>query len=497
MLEIHIAAKSKSKRKPERSATKFTCESEASTLDFLIKTTGGQLQEMLKSMIPQSLREELVVAESYSSGGSELIQAICEIKQQFFVAGFDLQLKTKNEVYKESLNERIADVGREQELYKVAEELIRDYVSTDNCILLWGIDGKTLKYVTTISPGRVDYQRAIGGERMLVEMDDETRIRIHRALMDRDTSALELYPEKYVEAVRVGKRWVLLDNKDGEYWIVRSNARRFSGLARPSMRPIFGDVLLRETLKAGDWATAYYLKRVIEHVRAGESPPHGQLQNLRALYPTPDQITKYQKAFQSPGQTMRFFTDHTVKIEYPHPPVEIFAPDKYKKVEERILRWGGVPNALQIGEGGDGFSQGHLGIRRFVAEGWSVRRVITEIMQSWILHDSMRPLLKIPNESRVTVAFNEQTLKDPKQILDELNNAWDRGLLDNRSYNEGLGRSHDLIKARKREDAQDKELWVPTFEPKQGLLNEGGRPAGGGDTTPTPSNRPKPSTTKG
>lgn len=448
---------------------------------------------MLRGLIPTSLREELILASNYAWGSSEIIQSICQVQKEFYGSGFSLQLKTKNTSYKESLQDRVNEMIRLHEIRKVVDELILDFVSTDNFILHWAVNGKDLKYVTSINPARCDYIRSPGVDTLRVEMDDATITRIKVAIASKNLPEVQkLYPQKYIDAVQKGLRMIELRNEDGEYWVVKTSARRFSGLAHPSMKGIFSDIILRETLIAGDWAVAYYLKRVIEHVKAGESPPHGQLQNLRALYPTKEQIGEYLKAFKNVGQTLRFFTDHTVEINYPHPPVEIFDPSKYEKCEERILRWGGVVDVMMTGKG-EGFAQGHLGVKRFVAKGLRARAVIAEAMEEFLLHESISPILKVPSGSTVETRFNEQTLKDPKQVLDELNAAMDHGVLDVESYHEGLGLCYELVKSRKERDMKEKETWQPLFEKSQGMLSgKNGRPEEG-EPQPAPSQRPKPS----
>jgi len=279
--------------------------------------------------------------------------------------------------------------------------------------------------------------------------------------------------------------------------VVRSNNRRFAGLARPSMFAVFSDVLLRKLIESGDWAVAFFLKRIIEHIKSGESPPPGNVHQPRVLYPRKEEVGLLRDAWRKLGQTLRVFTDHTVKIEFPHPSPEVFAPVKYEKVEERILRWGRIPDVLMTGKG-EGFSQGHLGARAFIAHGWSVRETVSEMIETFLLHESVRNVLSIPVGSRVVANWDEQVMKDPKQVLEEINAAWDRGALDVQTYHNRLGMPHEAIRAGKEEDAKNKKLWVPTFEPRQGLLSNpgAGRPDGGG-AKPAPASRPKPTKTRG
>lgn len=480
----------------EKSSTKADFQFEiGSALNLLLKTTKGSLKELLRSMMPGSLSAQLQQAIDYARGESDLIQSLIETKIDFYAAGFSIEIKPPNKQNKAAMEERIDEAIASHELSKIAEELVFDISATDNAILHWKVDGGKIDYVMTLSPARVDYKNSLGVETLSVELEKETIALIYAALADKKKLAelKETFPQKYIDAVRTGKRYVELKNEHGEYWIVRTRARRFGGLAKPSMFSIFDDILLRQLLIGGDWAVAYFIRRIIEQVKAGEKAPAGHHGNLKQLYPKKEDIDKLREQFKQIGDALRIFTDHTVDIEYKFPDPKVFDPQKYEKVEERILRWGGVIDVLMTGKG-EGFSQGHLGARRFIAQGKRTRQTIGEMFSAFLLHPSVSGALKIPKGSKAQVSWDEQNLKDPKQVLDELESGWDRGLIDNQTFIERVGLNFEQVKARKEEDAKSKDFWVPTFEPSQGLLQEdpGGRPSDG-KPTPAPSKRPKPS----
>lgn len=463
-----------------------------------MKTSGGQLKEILTMFCPKSLKQQIKLARDYARGDCDIIQAIVERKVDFYSAGFDVQVETGNKNNKGALNQRVDTFIYENKIPKIVQELFTDRAATDNCILTWKADGQICEYVMTLDPSRVDFDNTLGNEVLSVEMDPDTVKAIRNMLQDGKNGyekAVAAFPEKFVVAVKKGDRFVKLSNEDGEYWIVRTTNRRFSGLARPSMYSIFSDVLLRDTLVSGDWAVAYFIKRMIEVIKSGESPPNGKLNNLRELYPTKPEIQALQAQFQKIGQVMRLYTNHTVKVEYAHPDPKVFDPLKYEKVEERIHRWGGVPSVLMVGSGSDGYSQGHIGVQAFFAQGQRMRGEIGEMIEEFFTHESIRSLLGLPTATTAKCLWNEQILKDPKQVLAETTAAWDRGLIDNRTFLERHGMWNDMIPGRKEQDLKDKEKWVPTFEPKQGLLSEDaetGRPSSGKPKA-APDSRRRPS----
>ncbi len=461
-----------------------------------MKTSGGQLKEILSLFCPAGLKDQIRLAREYSRGECDLIQSIVETKVNFYSAGFDVQIETGNDNYKKSLNDRVDKFIHDNKLKKIIQELIGDHAATDNCILTWKVDGENLGYVMTLDPSRADFNNTLGVEVLKVEMDHSTIVAIRNLISTSGIKkTLDKFPEKFVRAVQKGERYVQLSNDDGEYWVVRTKNRRFTGLARPSMFAIFPDVLLRETLTSGDWAVAYFTKRMIEHVKSGESPPNGKLANLKELYPTKGEIEALQSQFKKLGQVMRLYTNHTVKVEYTHPDPKVFDPMKYEKVEERIHRWGGVPSVLMVGSGSDGYSQGHIGVQAFFAQGQRMREDIGEMVEEFFTHPSIIEHLGLPSKTIAKTIWNEQILKDPKQVLDESTAAWDRGLIDNRTFLGRLGMWNDMIPSRKEQDLKEKKIWVPTFEPRQGLLSEDSKPGRPDQGKPkaAPASRRRPS----
>lgn len=461
------------------------------SFDQIIKRTAGQLNSLLREVFPSSTKDAIRKSFAYADGECDLIQDIIETKVDFYAAGLNIQIKTPNQNHKGALLKRFDQVIRDHQLRKVAEELIRDYSVCNNFILQWKVDGRELEYVTSINPARAEFGHGPGGEVLRVEIAEDVRRAITEARGDsRKMAAIkEMYPEKVVAAVLKGDLSYTLSNSDGEFWVVRTNARRFSGFARPTLASRFGDIVLRRLIIDGDFVVAFFLKRVIEHIKAGESPPSGKIVNLRELYPRKEEIKEYEKFFAATGQALRMFTNHTVSVEYPHPDPAIFNPLKYEKVEERILRWGGVVDVLMTGKG-EGFSQGHLGARRFAAQGKRVREAVGEGFALMLLHPSLTTPLGVPTGSNVRISWDEQLLKDPKQVLDELSALQDRGILDHQSFHEAMGFDTDLVRERKQRDIKEKDIWLNTWEPRQGLT-KAGRPEGG-EERPAPKRRPRP-----
>ncbi len=171
---------------------------------------------------------------------------------------------------------------------------------------------------------------------------------------------------------------------------------------------------------------------------------------------------------------MRLYGDHTLKVAYVYPDQAALGNAKYEGVETRIDRWTRVPRVMLTGQG-DGYSQSTLGKRSFEAQGERVREDIADVITELFMHETVMTDLKLPTKSSVKVMFNRQVLKDPKQVLDEVQYMNDSGLADVETVHEVMGYDYAEIKNRKERDKKEKDegLWQPVFEKSQGIMTPG------------------------
>lgn len=486
------------------------------TLSDIVHQTRGSLSKLIQKVCPQGLKSQLQKAYELSTGENDMVSSIVATKRDFYAAGFDVTFATHSGKMQPKVKARCDSVvnrgrlganpdkpepGITHPLGQVASELIFDWSATDNTILHWKVDRSKLVYVTTLAPHTTRYDLSTGYEHLWVDIPDAVAVAIRAATYRTGAKKTELkaFPDKYVEAVRKGEKSVELKNEDGEFWIVRTQGKTFDGLCAPTMRGVFLDIVLRDLIISGDWSLAYGIKRLIELVRIGSAIPAGNHPDLRELYPTQKDIDAVKAQFASAlGDCFRLYGDHTLDIKHVFPDPKVFDPTKYVKVEERIGRWGGIPDVILTGKG-DGYSQGALGARRFVAAGKMARSTVGGMIVEFLAHPSMEDVLGMPGGTTVTAIWDEQNLKDPAQVLKELQTLWDRGTLSNETLLETTGHDADKEKQRKEQEAKEVKIWRPTFEPSQGLLLGQNNPTTGRPQTKetVTEQPPKPSTDGG
>ena len=443
----------------------------------LLQKGRGELDAILNSVYPSTLKGQLKKAQTMRRE-NDFARKVCDISSRFFSAGMKIGIKSSKSKTAER-GEAIREFRFKHNLNRITKEMCKDWKSAENFILTWKV-GKFegIDYVANIDPASVEYSNVLGHEVLRVAIDPQVKKRVNEAQRGGKKALEQLareLPAKYIKAANRGSGFVELSHEDGEYWYVASNTRPLTGLAYPSMATVFRDLELRNMIISGDLALNFFLKRAIQLVQHGESIDSGPLAGSTKNYTSPKQIANIKKLFtDTVAECMRIFADHTLQIKYIVPPAEAFDPIKYQEVEKRLIAWGGICGALLTGEGN--YAAAHLGVRAFIAEGVDTRSEITRAFQMMFRDSRVKNALGLKRGDEVEITFDEQNLKDPKQVLSELVALFDRGAMDFWTLCEKCGFDPEAIFERKREElkAQEKEpgIFVPAHEPSQGITGD-------------------------
>lgn len=420
-------------------------------------------------------------------------------------------------------------VKRKWNLRWVIKDMIRDWIVSDSMILYWRIDDKVSRGKSaedsvppepdskeSLIPGLVDLCALdprecewinIGGVDVLkYHIPADIKLKIKAALDEvrRLQSQLpiqrlmeeESIPMRWIQAVKDGKDWVILSNEDGDYWIVKTDGRKQHGLSWPSMYKIFLFLENRKAVKEGDFATAFMMKHFILHVTAGESIQAGNLAGLQNNWATPSDIDAIFLKIIEATKTARMVTNHTVKFNFVFPPKEMWDVAKYEKAEMAILLWIGVTLVVATGEGGTN-SSGYIGTKQIVASMSDTRSEVNSTITEFFDHPSIKSRLEsVPEGVIVSAAFDENALKEGRQLLDEIKTLLKEGYIDPRTTLKELGRDPDSIRVNKLQSQFENErtgVYAPLNHTEQMPFGQGfeDQDAGG------PEGRPaKPGTTR-
>lgn len=352
-----------------------------------------------------------------------------------------------------------------------------------------------LLQICALHPALVNWDNSLGRNQLEVAIPDDLQKRISAILKLKDGQSEAIQSlldqgvsQKYIDAVKKNQKYVQLNNKDGEYWLIKTRGRKYYGLAQPSMTSIFLPLESRKMIAEGEFTAGYMMKHFIFHVKMGESIQSGALAGQRLNWASAKETQLMSAEMAKPSKTYRMVTNHTVSFEYIFPPKEMFDPSRYEKSEQRIRNWSGITAAIHTGEGGT-YGGGFLGTKKVTASLIDTRKRVDWVMTEFFDHTTIRPLIGVPDNSLVMALFDEQVLKEPKQLLDELKFIMEQGGGDPRSAERELGRDPDAIRQSKLEtmlDHQQTAAYQPVYEAnkknQQVDQPNAGRPANPGTT---------------
>lgn len=318
-------------------------------------------------------------------------------------AGMNLLPKIKGDSstdYNEA-RDILETISLDYDLEKVVEDLLDDWFTTDSMILYWRVSslsdeksvptddnlkGSDIDNVCAINPATVDWDNSLGSDILRIEIPKSLVDRINQALRKANGNKQQeeiivagLEKEgvhiKYIRAVQAREDTVELKNEDGDYWIIKTKARKLQGLAYPSMYSIFMPLSQRRMLDEGAFSASILVKNFIMMIKQGESITQGPMAGQRKNWITKDEAKEVNEKFSTTSKAMRVVVNHTTTIDFVIPPKEIFSNDQFERCEGRIFLWANVPYVLLTGEGGN-YSGGYIGIRPLISDIFKARRKI-------------------------------------------------------------------------------------------------------------------------
>jgi hypothetical protein len=432
------------------------------------------IDKIQNSFQPDSLEDSL--SHSYAwYDKDDLLGDLIDIKTDFIVNGMnffvykdesdhilDLLSKLDDESTDESkkeylktvselaeLKEKFERIALQFEIKDVFKSLARDFIITNNFILYWrttfgggdsqevdadvnlsqfGSETSGLIDINALKVTDIQWDNTLGKDELSSRIPQELAARIEIALGQEDGSMRtkmiesllrEGVPEKYIKAVDDGDEFVLLDKDDGDNWKVFTTERKHYGLAKPAMSKIFVPLATRLMNTEGEFGASVMMKHFIFHIKCGESIESGPNAGSTKNWATPEEVEYYADQFKGVNKTKVIATNHTVEFSFIHPPIELFSPEKFKNSDNRILNFIGISNSILSGEGGN-YGSGYVAIKRLISNVIEIRRMLTDAFNTMASSEDFRNAIDLPEGYSVGIGFSELTLKEQRQVLDEI-----------------------------------------------------------------------------
>jgi len=479
----------------------------------------GVLKNMRQGAIPGDLTQRFTLAQKYRDENA-YVQAIVDTIVNFGMAGYhnstpDVKVAGKF----------FDDFGKEHDIDSRMLTTWENMVTKSNALILVKKDPKTKKveYIVTLDPELCKVVPVWGKKLVYVRPDAETA----RVLMGSDGDE---NVKKTVDSVVGGDvtaeklqraannngddetgSYALMKESDGEYVFLKNEKGLNDRLIPPRMQSIFYDISILEMLIDGDSQVAFYTKNVVLHVKGGESITSGQKAGSKAYMVNNDDLTAMKGNFRNVSKALRIFTQHFWKMEYVFPDPKVWAPDKYKALIERITVWSHAGAGLISGTGSN-YSISYIKLKDLIAYIRKLRKLIGRMWEEVfaLAADGLEGKQFVKKNNVPKVQFDEQALKEPRVLIEELKMLYSQGILDSASVLQETGRSPKTVLARKKKEQENPLDYTPIFEKSQGqsyialtLNPEGkkdkdidgnGRPRTSDKTTGIP--QPRPSTSK-
>lgn len=468
--------------------------------DVIKKKTDFCIAGCSFTAMPTSIAIDLSSGKTYSSESPAEVMLSNEEQQNI-----------KNS---ESTRQLVNKVILHYDIESLTRTLMEDWFKTETMILYWRVERQQSErspyetepapisgvvQLVALSPALCDWDNSAGSDVLYYTIPEDLRYRVERVLQQPESQKkrqaiasliAEGIPSEWIIAIDNGDSMVRLMRSRGDNWIVVTKNRAYEGFADPSMKTIFAWLTMRELLKEGEFSAAYLMKHFILHVTMGESIESGPLSGSRENWAGDEETEAMQKMLNRTSTAARVATNHTVKFNFVFPPKEMWDRAKYETPERSIDRWAGFVKALIEGDGATG-SSGHLGIKQLIADIAYARRRIQHMFIKFFM--AVSSAMGLPEETVVCPQFDQNILKDPRQILDELKQLWAAHSIDPETMIRETGRDPRLIRDRKTAaslDNQNTAVWRPLHETSFGggfssgnsTGNPEGRPANPGTT---------------
>ena len=397
----------------------------------------------------------------------DIIDRILRVKVDFGVSIKDVRCQNK----------------RQREYYRTyvlpllkpfAKKWLYEHCSLGDSFIHYCFDRNNLMFITTEDPENIDIESAFGIEQYKVRIDSNTKKMLEQLKKNKQIGKLPEHLREYVN-----------NKQQGDLILTKNNMYRTSNLkpdyelySEPPLMNIAEAIELRKLLTDTDFVTAYGIKNEIIHFKIGSKEHYAGKERVEAL----TNLVKNQ-----PPGTMMLFTQHDVEISRSKNDPVIWSADKYKEANSRILQWGGISVTLLTGDG-TGYSTAVVSLKALIQS----IKTETEVFEEFISH-----LFKLINEKNnfkheVKLVLERNALQDHKEFMEEVRLLTQQGVYSIEDLCEIFNLDFEEQKTKKQNDVEYKDIFIPWFEPNQGLLqNEGGRPKTTNSIRDT--NQPRPS----
>ena len=420
-----------------------------------------QIEQALTQSFPKDIPQAVEQSKSYQRK-NDLINDIVETRVNLGNAGFHV------DAHKTEDQKKIDKLNMEIDIQSI-NLLIWNYaMCTDNVLLHWNKDknGK-LKYILPLDPslfmvvpdirddGRQNLEKGALrlGKKVYSKVDDEA-IRSSNLYNAANKKPMGVNPKK-------NTKWHLYNEGRVE---LRTYNGHYDRMVFPRMASIFPDIVLRETVREGNFTTFFFLKRMIHQIRIGSSQNDANMPSfMRKLSkPTKAELQRVIDKYKEYDKIRLEATPDDYEHVFAAPPIEYLELDRFAPVDYPIVRWSGLGPLLPLWGDKENYSGGYLHLKK-----------ATSYIRKWrsIIGNLYKLFYWDVFQVETSIRWDEFNLLEATALHERVELASKNYALSPQTALSSLG--FDPIREQSNMESvrENPKKWWPIFEPSQGLLH--------------------------
>ncbi len=310
--------------KASRSLSRYFNYTSDDLYNQFVSGNKASLRNLFKSRLS---REQKIKLSRDFVWGVGLLYRIIMLKVAYIVDGLRVYHEDPNieKQYKE-INERL-DIKQYAENAAFEHEVVGEWYP----YLSWR--GDELAKLTILNPTEIKVKSVFGKDLIYLKPNPEIVNLINDPDEEVRKRVREVIPTKYYQKWSKGKE-VLFD--EDEIFRCTNQKAYHENYARTPIEPVFDDLALLSMYKESDYSVAYKIKKAILQVKVGDK-------DLFEGEPVDDEILEQaEKLFQNPSESAEIFTQWFMDAKWIIPDGDVYSPEKYKPVIDRIIAWSGL-----------------------------------------------------------------------------------------------------------------------------------------------------------
>ena len=419
------------------------------------------------------------------AGENHFVNWVLYFKLLLFMNGFDVMGAKKENL---------------PEYWRLTRDMFLEALPCDNAVVVWvepqgDTDGPAaMARAIVMNCYDVKYDDSFGIPTLSVKFPK-------RPLSESQKAGLG---ERYAKALSEGTE-LILDEAEGEHFVVLSSAKLGNGLGTPRLRAVFDELSALELAMKGDWNAFWTMKDVIRQVKKGHDIKTGNLAGMPMHFIKKKDAEQILKGLSNKAGSFDTVTNFDVEIKYPTLEIDpkFLDAKKYGGVMTQLLQWAGPIGLLFKTEQGRALDD-MIPILEAEMLHWrdQVKMVVEQVINSPTYDPGFgepapntsdaaskpkpkkgkaKAAAKLPptppnadpgDPQRLQVTFNPLTLATLKNIIALVTAGITNGIMSPQTGRKRLGLIEAVENANMVAAQANKENYTPVFEAKQGLLQE-------------------------